>query len=225
MPETGENRLARERRDPQAFDRLAAAGQRVDEIEDQLTLPPGVGCVDDCGHVCTLEELCDDVELIAGCLGGMIGKWRWAERQVCQAPLLPRRIVRLRCVEFDQVSDAPGDKVAGPLQVADTARGRPKGCRDRTPHRRLLRDDDPLARRATRAGAPAPGGAARCGLEGCERCRCHRVSRLQWLPYVSTTTSRIPSWTVRCCGDVSTAVASGLRLLQAELTAAHVERQ
>ena len=30
---------SRERRDPQAFDRLAAAGQRVDEIEDQITPP------------------------------------------------------------------------------------------------------------------------------------------------------------------------------------------
>src|SRR4030095_9729092 len=144
----------------------------------------------------------------------MVGKVRWAERQGCEATLLPRRIVRLRCVEFDQVSDAPGDKVAGPLQVAGAARGRPKGCRDRTPHRRLLRDDDPLARHATSAGAPAPGGAARFGLEGCERCRCHRVSRLPWIPYVSTTTRRIPSGAVRRCGDVSTAVASGLRRLQ-----------
>ena len=40
MPETGEDRLPRERRDPQAFDRLAAARQRVDEIEDQLPSRP-----------------------------------------------------------------------------------------------------------------------------------------------------------------------------------------
>jgi hypothetical protein len=37
---------------------------------------------------------------------------------------------------------------------------------------------------------------------------------LPWIPYVSTTTRRIPSGAVRRCGDVSTAVASGLRLLQ-----------
>src|SRR5262249_11947790 len=139
---------------------------------------------------------------------------RWAERQICQAPVLPRRIVRLRGVEFDQVSDAPGDKVAGPLQVAGAARSRPKGCCDRTPHRRLLRDDDPLARRATCAGAPAPGAGARWSLGGCEGGRGHSVSRLQWISYVSTTTRRMPSGAVRRCGDVSTAVASGVRLLQ-----------
>jgi hypothetical protein len=37
---------------------------------------------------------------------------------------------------------------------------------------------------------------------------------LPWIPYVSTTTRRIPSGAVRRCGDVSTAVASGLRFLQ-----------
>jgi hypothetical protein len=55
VPETGEDRLPRERRDPQALDRLAAARQCVHEIEDQLALTPGVRRVDDRRHVCTPE--------------------------------------------------------------------------------------------------------------------------------------------------------------------------
>src|SRR5216684_6590759 len=159
MPKTCEDGLPRQRRDPQTFDRLAAARQGVDEIEDQLALTPGGGRVDNRGHIGTSQELFDDVVLVAGRLGGVIGERGWADRQIRHAPLLPHRIVRLWLVEFDQVADAPRNNVAAPLQVAWVACGDTEGCRHRAPHRRLLRDDDPLAVCAASAGALAPGGA------------------------------------------------------------------
>ena len=72
VAEAFEDGLARERRNPETLDRLAAARERVDEVEDQLALAPRVGRVDDRGHVLAPEQLLDDVELVARPLGGVV---------------------------------------------------------------------------------------------------------------------------------------------------------
>src|SRR5206468_1526697 len=93
VPEAFEYRLARERGDPQTPDGLAAARERVHEVEYQFALAPRVGGVDDRGHVLALEQRLDDVELIQRALLRVIPELVGQDRQVFETPALQTLVV------------------------------------------------------------------------------------------------------------------------------------
>ena len=49
--------------DPETGDRLTAPALMIDQPEDQLALPPGVGGADDAVYVCPVHEFAQNIEL------------------------------------------------------------------------------------------------------------------------------------------------------------------
>src|SRR5207247_1863650 len=82
-----------------------AAGERVDEVEDELALAARVGGVDDRGDVGPREERLDDFELVGGPLVRPVAERLGDDGQVAERPPRPPRIVDLRVLELDEVAD------------------------------------------------------------------------------------------------------------------------
>ena len=114
--------LGRERRDPQAADGLSCPRRLVDVAEDELSLAPRVGRAHDAGGVLREEQAPHDVELRARRLGDDEWPRGRQERQVREAPLLPRGVHLVRLGESDQVPDGPRHDVVAPREVSVVAR-------------------------------------------------------------------------------------------------------
>ncbi len=155
--------VGRERRDPEALDRLRRArrfhSRRFPDVaEDQLALAARVRRADHALDVGVFQDARDDLELAARLV---VDDERPVLRDHRQERLPPRAplgvdLVRLR--ERDEVSDRPRHHVAVPAQAAVAALARAERAREVARHRRLLRDDGDGHRIAVVIGPQSSSG-------------------------------------------------------------------
>ena len=150
------DRLAGERRDPQAADRLGAAGGLVDVAEDELALAAGVGGADDPGDGAVAQDPAHDGELLGGAGHDDQRELVGEHRQGGEAPALPGRVDLVRLGERDEVADRPADDVAVAGVTAVAAPRGAEGGGDVPGDGGLLGDD----------GGGHEGGVTRAGLRG-----------------------------------------------------------
>jgi hypothetical protein len=138
------DRLLRHRREPGAADRLRDAGGLVDQLEDQLTLAPGVARVHDLGDVLALHQAVQRGQrLLRAGVARLVPERRRKDRQILESPRLELRVVGLGVDLLDEVTDGERDDVGVRLVVL-TGLLRAECLRDIGGDARLLADDETL---------------------------------------------------------------------------------
>jgi hypothetical protein len=149
--------VGRERGDPQALERLAAAGRLVDVAEDQLALAPGVRGADDLFHLGVVEHAADRLELILGLLGDHQRPFPGEDRQVIAPPAPPFGVDLVRLRQGDQMADGPGHHIAVPLETAVSFLAGAQNAREIPGDGRLFGDDGGFDGRHIREVAASRG--------------------------------------------------------------------
>ena len=111
------DRLLGHRLKPESLDRLFAAGELDDVVENQLTLTAGVAGVDDGCNLRILEEIFDYLEPVGRTLDRLKFELLGNDRQGIQLPgeAFPSRHL-VRQAELDQVTHGGGDDVVIDLE-------------------------------------------------------------------------------------------------------------
>ena len=129
---------------PEAEGLGLALGLVDDQAGDQLAFPPGVGGDHDFGGLGQLGL--DDVELVLGLGDHLVFERLGDHRQDVPGPLLPGRIIFLRCNGLHQVADGPGadGRLAlgvGTFYIALSLGPKAQRLGDGGPHGRLFGKD------------------------------------------------------------------------------------
>ena len=128
------------RRNPEPLKRLFALALMVDEAEDQLALPSGVGGLHDGGDILPAHQLLQHLELLLGGHGHLIPPLLRQDGQVLQPPLGVGLAVSLRLGQLHQMTYAPAHQIPAALQIAVTPFRGAQYLADALCHRGLLAD-------------------------------------------------------------------------------------
>ena len=113
----------------------------IDQTEDQLALPSGVGGADDAVHVGPVHELAQNVKLLFGGTAHEVLPPLGQDGQVGAVPAVEARVIRAGRGQLHQMADAPADKIAASLQVAVAAGSDAEDLRDGAGNGGFLGDD------------------------------------------------------------------------------------
>lgn len=142
----------------------------VDEAENQLALPSGIGGADEAFHLCPTHELAQNIKLLFGGTAHEVLPLFRQDGQVGPVPSGEALVIAAGRGQLYQVADAPADEVAACFQVAIPALYAAQGFPDGLGGRGLFGDDE-LGQKIT---LPSFCGAklALCQkAQGCKSCR------------------------------------------------------
>ena len=114
----------------------------VDEAENQLALPSGVGGADEAFHIRTGHEDAQDFKLLFGRTAHEVLPLFGQDGQVGPVPSGEALVIVAGRGQLYKVADAPADEVAARFQVAVTALYAAQGFPDGLGSRGLLGDDE-----------------------------------------------------------------------------------
>ena len=112
----------------------------VDQPEDQLALPSGVGGLHDGGDILPAHQFLQHLELLLGGRGHLVLPLLRQDGQVLQPPLGVGLAVSLRLGQLHQMAHAPAHDIPAALQVAVTPFRGSQHLADAPRHRGLLAD-------------------------------------------------------------------------------------
>ena len=127
--------------DPKASKWLRTAGLVIDQAENQLALPPGVGGADDAVHVGPVHEFAQNVELLFGGTAHEVLPSLGQDGQIGAVPAVETRVIHTGRGQLHQVSNTPAYKPAAAFQVAVAAHGDAENLRDGAGDGGLLGDN------------------------------------------------------------------------------------
>ena len=114
----------------------------VDQAEDQLALPSGIGGLHDGGDIFPFHQLLQNLELLFGGGGHLIAPLLRQDGQVLQPPLGVGLAVSLRLGQLHQMADTPAHDEPCALQVAVTPLDSAQHFAHALRHRGLLADHE-----------------------------------------------------------------------------------
>ena len=156
--------------DPEPGKGLLAFALVIDEPENQLALPSGVGGADEAFHIRPGHEAAQDFKLLLGSGRHQVLPLFGQNGQVSPVPSGEARVIAAGRGQLHQMADTPADEVAACFQVAFPALYAAQGFPDGLGGRGLFGDDE-LGQKIT---LPSFCGAklALCQkAQGCKSCR------------------------------------------------------
>ena len=126
---------------PQPVHGLFALGLVVDQPEDELALPPGIGGADELFRVLVVHQLFDHAELGLGFGNHLGGDGFRQDGQFLHPPFFIFFVDFVGLAERHQVAHRPGDQIAFPFQEPFAPLPAPQHSGDVPPHAGLFRDN------------------------------------------------------------------------------------